>query len=768
MLTRFLSRDIDPRRLARQAVAVALEPLEDRTLLANDLDFGFGPDGSGGAFPIAIPDMPGFEAVDVHDIGDGQFLVAGTMDDDFAVLRCTAGGLLDTTFGADGIATIDVSGNADTAAAMTVDAAGNIYVVGTTATGGAAGDDFGIGRLDADGTNPLGNVVDSFNNRDDRATAVEIDGAGLIVVGSTVFDASSTNWMLAKVNQSDLMLDAGFSGDGRVVDDFPDNLAGPMNSFDEAFDVVVTAGEYIVVGNIGSNFAVDDDANPYDGDAAAVAYDKVTGAAGPVFTIDDAMMDQARGAVAASGDDVLPVGGDLLVVGTRGAAGVEADRELAVTRLDFDPATDTFTTDGGFGAAGFFATNTGDGFATGSDIAVDSQDRIVAVGSRLVGAAGAGMVLRMDADGALDTTFGEMGGQDVTLEDDTAAPTMLTGLTLDGDDNIVVVGEQGGTTGLGRVTATPLGMNRNQTAELIYYRNGTLFVSTDRTTGAVAREVPVGVATPGAEVLVADWNGDQRLDLIAFDRGRWRIDLDRDGDADVEFMFGGNAGDRAFVADYDGDGNVDAIIYDSSGRDSAFTVWKIDTTAQANGVSGMGAADVPLVAFGIPNDRPFVGDYDGNGSVDLGVYRDDGANPDSAFMKFFFDSGRNGGEAEDEVWLGEPGDKPFVGDFNDDGTLDVGVFRYNTAVRPGTPVNQFFFDTNRADNASGMNSVDSEVWVEGAMVGDDGVLLPPGSGLSFGFGDPGAGAGGDSSPKGGATRGVDLAAAVDDALADLV
>ena len=67
-------------------------------------------------------------------------------------------------------------------------------------------------------------------------------------------------------------------------------------------------------------------------------------------------------------------------------------------------------------------------------------------------------------------------------------------------------------------------------------------------------------------------------------------------------------------------------------------------------------------SFGRPGDVPVVGDFNGDGIDELGVYRDG---------MWYIDTNGNGEiDAEDQVFeLGGPGDKPVVGDWNGDGKV---------------------------------------------------------------------------------------------------
>ena len=71
--------------------------------------------------------------------------------------------------------------------------------------------------------------------------------------------------------------------------------------------------------------------------------------------------------------------------------------------------------------------------------------------------------------------------------------------------------------------------------------------------------------------------------------------------------------------------------------------------------------------LGQKGDLPIVGDFNGDGIDELGVYRDG---------TWIIDTNGNGAiDADDQVFrLGGPGDKPVVGDWDGNGTSDPGIY----------------------------------------------------------------------------------------------
>src|SRR5207249_3534936 len=94
--------------------------------------------------------------------GSGRIVVAGESyngtDYDFAVVRYTASGSLDTTFGSGGKETTPIGPSDDFGQAVAIDGSGGIVIAGTAATSGG-GDAFAMVRY-----NPNGSVDIGFGN----------------------------------------------------------------------------------------------------------------------------------------------------------------------------------------------------------------------------------------------------------------------------------------------------------------------------------------------------------------------------------------------------------------------------------------------------------------------------------------------------------------------------------------------------------------------------------------------------------------------------
>lgn len=212
------------------------------------------------------------EARAVVRLADGRLLVAGVVrpafgTDDFAVARFLGDGTLDTSFGDQGWAVVDLDGNTDTARDLIVQTDGKILVAGEgrfPSQGSTR--DFAVVRFNADGSLDSGFgsdgiarvSVDTF----DEGAAVDLQSNGRILVGGT----SDGDYVVARF-ATDGSLDTAFGTGGVVVHDF-------LGEFDFMRDLLVIddwqgQGERIVA----TGMARDGGSSASDEDFAVVMFD---------------------------------------------------------------------------------------------------------------------------------------------------------------------------------------------------------------------------------------------------------------------------------------------------------------------------------------------------------------------------------------------------------------------------------------------------------------------------------------------------------------
>ena len=209
-------------------------------------------------------------------------------------------------------------------------------------------------------------------------------------------------------------------------------------------------------------------------------------------------------------------------------------------------------------------------------------------------------------------------------------------------------------------------------------------------------------ANSNVTAISGDWDGDGLDEVGDFNAGLWRLDLDDSGtftDEDRTYFFG-RSGDVPLVGQWS--------TADAPG------IFRTNT----NGLSGLflldsdnsGWLESPdSFVFGLPNDRVVVGDWNGTGTDKVGVFRSTGDIANTAV--FSLDTnGNRGFEGSDSVFnFGVFTDGIVIGDWNGDGTDKVGVYRPATAFNaPFTAV--FSLDNN---NNKGFDSGVDEVFLYG-------------------------------------------------------
>jgi hypothetical protein len=184
-----------------------------------------------------------------------------------------------------------------------------------------------------------------------------------------------------------------------------------------------------------------------------------------------------------------------------------------------------------------------------------------------------------------------------------------------------------------------------------------------RLRGVAGGEVGFYFGNPGDVAVVGDWDCDGVETPGMYRRSDGFVYLrnsNTQGVADIRFFFG-NPGDVPVVGDFNGDGCDTVSIY----RPGESRVFVINRLGDDDG--GLGAAEVVYV-FGNPGDQPFVGDFDGDGVETVGLHR-------ASTGLVYFRNSHTQGVADHEFIFGDPGDRLIAGDWTGDGIDTVGVFR---------------------------------------------------------------------------------------------
>ncbi len=133
------------------------------------------------------------------------------------------------------------------------------------------------------------------------------------------------------------------------------------------------------------------------------------------------------------------------------------------------------------------------------------------------------------------------------------------------------------------------------------------------------------------------------------------------GPADISALLGA-PDDYPVAGDWNGDGTSTIGIYRRS--TGVFFLKEANTT---------GAPIVHTFVLGNPDDLPMAGDWDGDGKFGVGVYR-----PSNGIL--YLKNNLTTGFADFGMVLGNPGDMPVAGDWDGDGVHSPGIYRPSSAM----------------------------------------------------------------------------------------
>jgi hypothetical protein len=155
----------------------------------------------------------------------------------------------------------------------------------------------------------------------------------------------------------------------------------------------------------------------------------------------------------------------------------------------------------------------------------------------------------------------------------------------------------------------------------------------------------------------------------------WYMDLNGNGVLDgceldtCRYVFG-QPGDVPVVGDWTGNGQTRIGLFRPSTRK-----WYLDINDSGH-LDSCKIIDVCSGRFGLSGDLPVVGDWTGSGKTRIGVFR-----PSTGKWILDLDGNRQIGKCTMDRCIssfGLPGDLPVVGDWSGDGTDKIGVFRPST------------------------------------------------------------------------------------------
>lgn len=322
---------------------------------------------------------------------DGKILVGGYSSNgsnfDFTVIRFNQDGSLDNTFGTNGIVVTPFGTGDEYGLCIAIQADGKILLAGYS--GNSGNEDVALVRYNVNGTldtsfDSDGKILTPIGAGTDAAWSLTIQQDGKILLGGWSNDGSQDNFALVRYN-TDGSLDADFDGDGKVVT--------PVGSGG-------SNGRGVAVQNDGKIVLAGSASNGVNSDFAIVRYnnngslDTGFAGSGKAITAVGSSTDYAHSAA-------IQADGKIVVAGYS-YSGTNAD--FAIVRYNANG-----TIDAGFDNDGKVIVSFGSGNDYALKVAVQTDGKLVAVGSATIGSSSDIAVVRLNPDGGFDSTFSDDG-----------------------------------------------------------------------------------------------------------------------------------------------------------------------------------------------------------------------------------------------------------------------------------------------------------------------------------------------------------------------
>lgn len=444
------------------------------------LDTSFGPTGNGTVTIDASSGSDSAEAVAIQN--DAKIIVAGTStstvgDSQLTVTRMLADGSLDSTFGSGGIATV-ASPVSILARAVKLQSDGKVVVAGQST---AANADFQVARLNADGTMDTAFGLDGIAALDlegsyDYGEALAIQTDGKLLIGGTSLHNGVYVFSLVRLTTTGI-LDSTF-GIGGVA------ILANFNGEDFGESLALMPDGRILIGGTG-----------YHGGQYTFSVARLTseGQVDTTFGVDGRASVNVGGS--SFGESIaLQTDGKVVIAGS-------INSDYLIARLDENGALDP-----SFGQGGTTMIDLGES-DTARTLTIQADGKIVAAGTSTAFGVNQFSVVRLTANGALDTSLGEIssvGSGDPCLYTENGAPVQLDDAVTIYDAELSALDSGAGNFNGASIT---LARNGGANAQDLFSGTGSLVIS--GTSGdAILDGIVIGTFTNTAGTLALTFNSN--------------------------------------------------------------------------------------------------------------------------------------------------------------------------------------------------------------------------------------------------------------------
>ncbi len=357
-------------------------------------------DGPGDGMASISPSSASDIARSILMQGDGKLVIAGySFDDvtgtvDFSIARLNPDGHLDSSFNGTGKAVVPVGSQGDWAYSVTLQTDGKILLAGESYAGTESDYDFSVVRLNTDGSldtsfNGTGRAIVSVGSFGDYAYSTKVQADGKIVLGGYSETPEGRRFSLVRFN-SDGSLDSSFNGSGKVI-------IPAIGSSNEAYSMAIQPDGQIILAGSSLNF----DTGNWDFSVVRLNTDG---------TLDTTFNGDGKSTIPVGSDAdesfsvALQTDGKIVMGGHSISA--NGDYDFSIVRLNPDGTLDT-----SFNQSGKLTVSIGAGDDRAESIHIQADGKIVLAGfsnDPITGEPDHSLI-RLNGDGSLDTSFNGTG-----------------------------------------------------------------------------------------------------------------------------------------------------------------------------------------------------------------------------------------------------------------------------------------------------------------------------------------------------------------------